>query len=94
MISCGGQAALPICYAIKNKNSDINYIEAVSTISSASAGPATRKNISEYISSTEKAISQLLNIEKVKNNFKYYSRASTNRNENFNSDENRRNYKF
>jgi len=66
MISCGGQAALPICYAIKNINSDINYIEAVSTISSASAGPATRKNISEYISSTEKAISQLLNIDKVK----------------------------
>ena len=56
----------PICYAIKNINSDINYIEAVSTISSASAGPATRKNISEYISSTEKAISQLLNSETVK----------------------------
>tara|TARA_A100001388_G_scaffold247243_1_gene206684 strand:- start:80 stop:928 length:849 start_codon:yes stop_codon:yes gene_type:complete len=66
MISCGGQAALPICLAIKNINEDLNYIEAVSTISSASAGPATRKNISEYIDATEKAISQMLNIKKVK----------------------------
>lgn len=66
MISCGGQAALPICFAIKNINQNINYIEAVSTISSASAGPATRRNISQYIASTEAAISNLLKIEKVK----------------------------
>ena len=66
MISCGGQAALPICYAIKSTNNNLNYIEAVSTISSASAGPATRKNISQYIESTEKAISEMLNINEVK----------------------------
>ena len=35
MISCGGRAALPISYAIKNANKNLNYI-AVSTISSAS----------------------------------------------------------
>ena len=66
MISCGGQAALPICLAIKEVNKDLDYIEVVSTISSASAGPATRKNISQYIDSTEKAISQMLNIKEVK----------------------------
>ena len=66
MISCGGQAALPVCLAIKKANKNLNYIEVVSTISSASAGPATRKNISQYIESTEKAISQMLNINEVK----------------------------
>ena len=66
MISCGGQAALPICFAIKKTNPAIDYIEAISTISSASAGPATRKNISQYISSTESAIRNLLKIKKVK----------------------------
>ncbi|MDC3094312.1 acetaldehyde dehydrogenase (acetylating) [Prochlorococcus sp. AH-716-M10] len=66
MISCGGQAAMPLIYAIKKENQNLNYVEAVSTISSASAGPATRKNISEYITSTEKAISQLLKIKDVK----------------------------
>ncbi len=66
MISCGGQSAMPICYAIKLINKDLNYIEVVSTISSVSAGPATRKNISQYISSTEEAISKTLNIDQVK----------------------------
>jgi acetaldehyde dehydrogenase (acetylating) len=66
MISCGGQASMPICLAIKQANPELNYIEVVSTISSASAGPGTRKNISEYISSTQKAISNMLGIETVK----------------------------
>ena len=43
MISCGGQASIPICQAIKQVNPGINYIEIVSTISSASAGPGTRE---------------------------------------------------
>ena len=66
MISCGGQSAMPICHAIKLVNKGLTYIEVVSTISSASAGPATRKNISQYISSTEEAISKMLEIDKVK----------------------------
>ena len=43
---------MPICLAIKLANPGIKYIEVVSTISSASAGPGTRKNISQYITST------------------------------------------
>jgi acetaldehyde dehydrogenase len=66
MISCGGQASMPICLAIKQANPQISYIEIVSTISSASAGPGTRKNISQYISSTQKAICDMLGIETVK----------------------------
>ena len=66
MISCGGQASMPICLAIQKANPSISYIEIVSTISSASAGPGTRKNISQYITSTQKAISSMLGIESVK----------------------------
>ena len=66
MISCGGQASLPICYAIKQTNASIEYIEIVSTISSASAGPGTRKNISQYITSTQQAIKEILGIRDVK----------------------------
>ncbi|MFM7314559.1 MAG: acetaldehyde dehydrogenase, partial [Cyanobium sp.] len=66
MISCGGQASMPICLAIKQVNPEIEYIEVVSTISSASAGPGTRRNISQYITSTQKAISYMLNIPAVK----------------------------
>ena len=66
MISCGGQASLPICQAIKLANPEISYIEVVSTIASASAGPGTRKNISQYITATQKAISDMLGISSVK----------------------------
>jgi acetaldehyde dehydrogenase (acetylating) len=66
MISCGGQASLPICLAIKQANPAIDYIEVVSTISSASAGPGTRRNISQYITSTQKAIQDMLGISIVK----------------------------
>ena len=66
MISCGGQAAMPICFAIKQANPDLEYIEIVSTISSASAGPGTRKNISQYITSTQEAVSSMLAIKTVK----------------------------
>lgn len=66
MISCGGQASMPICLAIKQANPAISYIEIVSTISSASAGPGTRKNISQYITATQKAIRDMLNISSVK----------------------------
>ena len=66
MISCGGQASIPICSAIKQSNPHLSYIEIVSTIASCSAGPGTRKNISKYITSTQEAISDLLKIERVK----------------------------
>lgn len=66
MISCGGQASMPICMAIQRVNPSMNYIEVVSTISSASAGPGTRKNISQYITSTQNAIRDMLGISLVK----------------------------
>lgn len=56
MITCGGQASIPIAYAITRVHPEIEYIETVSTISSRSAGPATRINIDEYIETTEKGL--------------------------------------
>ncbi len=60
MITCGGQASIPIACAIRRAHPDkvLDYIEVVSSISSRSAGPATRANIDEYVETTEKAIVQ------------------------------------
>ena len=56
MITCGGQSSIPLIHQISKLSGRIEYIEIVSTISSKSAGPATRLNIDEYIETTEKAI--------------------------------------
>ncbi|MEQ1724231.1 MAG: acetaldehyde dehydrogenase (acetylating), partial [Pseudobdellovibrio sp.] len=56
MITCGGQASIPIVYAIGQTQSEIDYIEVVSAIASKSAGPATRLNLDEYIHTTEEGI--------------------------------------
>lgn len=56
MITCGGQASIPLAFAISQAHNDIEYIETVSTISSRSAGPGTRINIDEYIEATEKGL--------------------------------------
>jgi len=56
MITCGGQASIPLAYAISKAQAGIKYIETVSTIASRSAGPATRINIDEYIEATEKGL--------------------------------------
>ena len=57
MITCGGQASVPIVHAISLTHDEIDYIEVVSSIASRSAGPATRLNLDEYIHTTEHAIS-------------------------------------
>ena len=59
MVTCGGQAAIPIAYAISNVHSNIDYIEVASSIASRSAGPATRQNLDEYIDTTQDALQAL-----------------------------------
>jgi len=66
MITCGGQASIPMAYAISQVVDNISYIEVVSTISSKSAGPGTRINIDEYIETTQKALAQFTNCKNVK----------------------------
>lgn len=56
MITCGGQASVPIVHAIAAVQKDLEYVEVVSHIASRSAGPATRINLDEYIETTEAAV--------------------------------------
>jgi acetaldehyde dehydrogenase len=55
LITCGGQATIPIVHAI-NRVSPVSYAEIVATISSRSAGPGTRANIDEFTETTAHGI--------------------------------------
>tara|TARA_B100000767_G_scaffold258431_1_gene267147 strand:- start:979 stop:1845 length:867 start_codon:yes stop_codon:yes gene_type:complete len=66
MVSCGGQASIPIAVAISNSHSIIDYIEVVSSIASKSAGPATRMNLDEYIKTTETGLKKFSGAKKTK----------------------------
>jgi acetaldehyde dehydrogenase len=58
LITCGGQATIPIVHAI-NAVAPLRYAEMVSTISSLSAGPGTRRNIDEFTFTTARAIERV-----------------------------------
>ncbi len=58
MVTCGGQASIPVAYAIGQTHDYVDYIEVVSSIASRSAGPATRQNLDEYIKTTEAGLKQ------------------------------------
>ena len=56
LVTCGGQASIPLAYAIAQAFESLEYIEVASTIASDSAGLATRENINQYILTTEQAL--------------------------------------
>jgi acetaldehyde dehydrogenase len=58
MVSCGGQATIPIVAAV-NRISKVHYAEIVSSIASKSAGPGTRANIDEFTQTTARAIEKV-----------------------------------
>ncbi|MDO8361886.1 MAG: acetaldehyde dehydrogenase (acetylating) [Actinomycetota bacterium] len=58
MVTCGGQATIPIVYAVSRVH-PVEYAEIVATVSSASAGPGTRNNIDEFTRTTAKAVEVL-----------------------------------
>lgn len=66
MVTCGGQASIPIAHAIARSQPDVEYLEVVSSISSRSAGPATRLNLDEYILTTEMALRDFTNAKRTK----------------------------
>lgn len=55
MVSCGGQATIPIVHAV-DRAASVHYAEIVASISSRSAGPGTRANIDEFTETTAKGI--------------------------------------
>jgi acetaldehyde dehydrogenase len=55
MVTCGGQATIPVVAAISRVTS-VPYAEIVASISSRSAGPGTRANIDEFTETTANAI--------------------------------------
>ncbi|MCF6388405.1 acetaldehyde dehydrogenase (acetylating) [Mycobacterium sp. MBM] len=55
MVTCGGQATVPIVAAL-SRLSRVHYAEIVASISSRSAGPGTRANIDEFTQTTARAI--------------------------------------
>ncbi|WP_042348422.1 acetaldehyde dehydrogenase (acetylating) [Bacillus massiliigorillae] len=65
MVTCGGQATIPIVYAI-NQICPVEYAEIVATVASKSAGPGTRANIDEFTRTTSRAIEKIGGAEKGK----------------------------
>jgi acetaldehyde dehydrogenase (acetylating) len=66
MVTCGGQASIPIATVLGKTQKNIEYIEVVSSIASRSAGPATRLNLDEYVDTTELGVRIFSGVEKTK----------------------------
>lgn len=65
LISCSGQAALPILHAL-TRRFPASYVEIVTTAASAGVGRATRLNLDEYIDTTQDAVRTFTGVPDVK----------------------------
>ncbi|ARP69049.1 acetaldehyde dehydrogenase [Streptomyces pluripotens] len=65
MVSCGGQASVPVLHAITRAHR-IDYIEVVTTCATLSIGHGTRMNLDEYVETTQEAIRYFTGVRDVK----------------------------
>jgi acetaldehyde dehydrogenase len=65
MITCGGQATIPIVAAV-SRVTPVPYAEIVASIASRSAGPGTRANIDEFTHTTGGAVAEVGGAERGK----------------------------
>lgn len=65
MVSCGGQASIPILHAITRAH-EIDYIEVVTTAATLSVGRETRMNLDEYVETTSEAVCCFTGVKNVK----------------------------
>ena len=65
MVSCGGQASIPILHAITRAHA-VRYIEVVTTAATLSVGRGTRLNLDEYVETSQEAISDFTGVKDVK----------------------------
>ena len=66
MVTCGGQATIPMVHAVRRATDRVIWGEIVASIASKSAGPGTRANIDEFTETTSKAIEVLGGAERGK----------------------------
>ena len=59
MVTCGGQATIPMVAAVARVSESVPYAEIVASVSSRSAGPGTRANIDEFTRTTAKGIEEV-----------------------------------
>jgi acetaldehyde dehydrogenase len=65
MVTCGGQATIPIVHAV-SRVTRVEYAEIVATVASRSAGPGTRQNIDEFTRTTRAGVEVLGGAERGK----------------------------
>jgi acetaldehyde dehydrogenase (acetylating) len=66
MVTCGGQAAVPMAYCMAEAAEGIDYLEIVSASASVSVGPASRANLDEYVHTTEQATIDFCGVRRTK----------------------------
>lgn len=66
MVTCGGQASVPLAHVVGQSHSNIEYLEVVSSIAARSGGPATRLNLDEYLETTELALQRFSGAKRTK----------------------------